>query len=254
MPARLMTKVADPTLNAWNRANGKLLAEGYLAVGSVPMWSTSLADYPDYTWLAAMDDWDYTSAYLFGRFNQPATDDPFVGVGFWWWETWMNHAGTGTAKFSFDADVCCGRVAANGDFCVDALSGSLKGGLFLCSTTGYTTDHSWSYENISWELGPFDGWENTGAVADSRLTDVLYGTWSIKYNTKLAPNSTGLPVWAEAAPGVALNANIAMVNAAIKALKPGAPFDRIVNIVANPAQISNPAGTVSAKFAAASGL
>lgn len=126
-------------------------------------------------------------------------------------DTWLN--GTGFGKYfipgdTVAGDVCCGldKVTTSYTPVLDTLSGNAKGGLFICTENGIdatpavvgTYDffdgdmHRWEDQFISYRLEtattyPADGWQNDlwqdGAV-DQATTDVISGTWSIKYNKK----------------------------------------------------------------------
>ena len=140
-------------------------------------------------------------------------------------DTWMNHAGIGKATVTTDAGfICCGMsVAAVSSVGLDSLTGNLKGGLFLCSENGYGylpaygafngglwedqffTRAPIPHDNIAgatWYnatqllVAPFtitpstldvdqaDIWQD-GEI-EQNVTDVIYGTFSIKRNNAIA--------------------------------------------------------------------
>lgn len=153
-----------------------------------------------------IDDYFYTSCYLFGQFNQPDWDydgqttiASDVKYRYFFADAWLNGAGFGKASYSSTLDACCGKGIAQGGLVLDTLSGNLKAGLYLCSLTGSDLLHAdiEDWEDQLWvdntvELdqdNKFDYWKKD-TWADGNLdlgtTDVGYGTWSIKRNTKLA--------------------------------------------------------------------
>lgn len=121
-------------------------------------------------------------------------------------DTWMNGAGIG--KWVKEADVttgdlCCGlkKQTAIGGKVLQSLTGNLKGGLFLCTENGVdaeNSDYVW-FDYVAWEdqfnceradsalkFSP-DSWQNDlwqDGTIEQETTDVLYGNWSIKLNTK----------------------------------------------------------------------
>ena len=119
-------------------------------------------------------------------------------------DTWMNGAGIGkyAVPTSTTGDLCCGlTTVTTSEIVLDTLTGNLKGGLFLCTENGVdakASAYSW-FDGIAWEdqfncarldvaatFAP-DAWQNDmwndGAV-DQATTDVIYGSWSIKWNRK----------------------------------------------------------------------
>lgn len=121
-------------------------------------------------------------------------------------DTWMNGAGIG--KWVKEADtttgeLCCGlkKQTTIGGKVLQSLTGNLKGGLFLCTENGIdaeAVDYNW-FDGIAWEdqfncerevpsvgFSP-DSWQNDlwqDGTIEQETTDVLYGNWSIKLNTK----------------------------------------------------------------------
>jgi len=123
-------------------------------------------------------------------------------------DTWMNGAGVGK-WFSRDGktttEYCCGiedeEIDSGDAKTLDTLAGNLKGGLFLCTENGIlarSKTYDW-FLNIEWEdqfntarlvgdkvvffVG--DAWENDlwqDGFVEQETTDVIYGTWSIKFN------------------------------------------------------------------------
>ena len=120
-------------------------------------------------------------------------------------DTWMNGAGFG--KYAVPSyttgDLCCGlTTVTTSEVILESLSGNLKGGLFLCTENGvdaksikykWFDDQAWEdqfaccrdEEGIDNASFSADVWQNDlwqdGAV-EQETTDVLFGTWSIKYN------------------------------------------------------------------------
>lgn len=173
--------------------------------------------------MSAYADYVWTSVYLFGQFNGPnwfKTGDvsPFDTFEAAWdtnlptelqlnWadkspvnffhDTWMNGAGIGkyAVPTSTTGDLCCGlTTTTTSEIVLDKLTGNLKGGLFLCTENGidakYNTDYRF-FDLVSWEdqfnCTRAPGWQNDmwndGAV-EQATTDVIYGSWSIKWNRK----------------------------------------------------------------------
>lgn len=119
-------------------------------------------------------------------------------------DTWMNGAGIGkyAVPTSTTGDLCCGlTTTTTSEIVLDTLTGNLKGGLFLCTENGIDAKHAdykW-FDNSDWEdqfncarlyvADKFSGdiWQNDmwndGAV-EQETTDVIYGSWSIKWNRK----------------------------------------------------------------------
>ena len=119
-------------------------------------------------------------------------------------DTWMNGAGIGKYAVPTETtgDLCCGLTeTTTSEIVLDTLTGNLKGGLFLCTENGIdakNTAYSW-FDGEAWEdqfncarldvaatFAP-DAWQNDmwndGAV-EQETTDVIYGSWSIKWNRK----------------------------------------------------------------------
>ena len=176
-----------------------------------------------------ISDYCWTSVYLFGEYNGPlfftglwdtaeaAIDtampadlqQPFVaGTSYFYHDTWMNGSGLGKYATGKATKPCCGMPAVVGKT-LDTLSGSVKGGIFLCTENG--TDLSAGYALIGglvWEDQFFSQrWDKAGAnpgawvgAGDSDQTDlwqdgdlelntrdIISGTWSLKFTTKLSP-------------------------------------------------------------------
>lgn len=131
-------------------------------------------------------------------------------------DTWMNGAGFGkwTKDFTKTPSAeCCGIIrkakTTGDDPILESLSGNLKGGIFLCTENGidvYDPDYAW-FDGLAWEdqfytkrldaavtFAP-DAWQNDlwqdGAV-EQETTDVVFGTWSIKLNTKFFATKGGI--------------------------------------------------------------
>jgi hypothetical protein len=194
--------------------------------------------------LSAISDYVWTSIYLFGQFNGPnwyqtAGASPFdafekawdnnlpTGIQTWnnattpktvinyYHDTWMNGAGVG--KFGTPdpvGELCCGLTKVNQNRIITQLSGSLKGGIFLCTENGIGVNsayYDWfdstpAVFNGAWEdqfaccrddprevltylgatfVAAGDKWQNDlwqDGPFEQETTDVVYGTWSIKYN------------------------------------------------------------------------
>ena len=208
--------------------------------------------------LYGIDDFFFTSAYLFGQYNQPSWANPTQVEEFG--DTWMNHAGFGKAAYFNNIKLCCGKGKGSAGIVLDNLAGSLKVGIYLCSENGEDDSHTYGFnrtglvEDQLWKAvavnnpAPFATY-NVGPVptamrkldmwSDGNLdlgtTDVGTGTWSIKRTTNLAaPALTAAelaiittataadPVhqWGLAAPTTTLPL-IQAIKGAFVALKPG---------------------------------
>ena len=167
----------------------------------------------EYAWDQVLPDWLKTGWVLAGDedlgryYTKAPVDRPN-----YFHDTWMNGAGVGkwfTKSGSSTVHFCCGiddeEVDAGEPKTLESLAGNLKGGLFLCTENGiyarkrvgadvYTYD--W-FRDIEWEdqfntarLTPAqffadDIWQNDlwqDGFMEQETTDVIYGTWSIKYN------------------------------------------------------------------------
>lgn len=157
-------------------------------IGSIQTSGSKLAQ--------GIDDYFFTSCYLFGKYNQPDWSfdtDGASSVQYRWFfaDAWLNGAGLGKASYSSEG--CCGRTGAG--YVLDSLTGNLKAGLYLCGLSGATApEHNYLY--VFGEQIWAENWKNavSGAPhanqadtwADGELdlgtTDVGYGTWSIKRN------------------------------------------------------------------------
>ena len=173
-----------------------------------------------------IDDYFFTSCYLFGQYNQPDWNfdtDGASSVQYRWFfaDAWLNGAGLGKAGYSSKA--CCGRKTAG--YVLESLTGNLKAGLYLCGLSGSDLDHD--YLNVFGEQIWAETWKNAWSGtphqntadtwADGELdlgtTDVGYGTWSIKRNAKFAGVSikdTELPAgnWVDTDQNGKLNASV----------------------------------------------
>ena len=109
--------------------------------------------------MASIQDYLWTSFYLFGKYNAP---EWFAvgGVSIWtvaqaaidgnmdasvvtgtaglpfYHDTWMNGGGIGKYTIANGGDICCGMDSTFSGETLDSLSGNLKGGLFLCTENG----------------------------------------------------------------------------------------------------------------------
>lgn len=224
MPAQLDVKTSiTSTKTKGATTTNKLVAEAYLYAGpfaSAPdtftPWDPSQDDGLDYLFnngaAIGAGPRSYgtvgSTLYMFGQHNtynrfdntlaQPATICAFG-------DSWLNGAGFGVGDSSSTA--CCGWGAVEGKF--KSISGSLKGGLFLCSIGGYPANSPAGYFALGLEdafrsdvgnaLGkavqgddpaadlPFD--ENLWADGDIALstTDVVSGSWTLKPSKKFDP-------------------------------------------------------------------
>ncbi len=228
MPAQLDVKTALTSVKGTGSTiKTKVVAEAYFYAGP-------FAAFPDTfnPWDAAYDDGaDYmlnngaangaagvraygtvgSTIYLFGQHN---TYNRYSNAGalpagsiLAFGDAWMNGAGFG--KGSGSTTLCCGWGAVDGGF--GAVSGNLKGGLFLCSISGYPANTALGYFALGLEdvfksdVGaanlakvvqgddpavtedPAD--EVTWADGDIALstTDVVSGSWTLKPSAKLDP-------------------------------------------------------------------
>ena len=159
-----------------------------------------------------IDDYWFTSAYLFGQFNQPAWNLSTVEE---YADSWLNCAGFGKAGYlPGKIKACCGRDLGSKAtaYAIKQLSGTLKAGIYLCTENGDDSSHSailqrtgvledqlWlSVRENSW-VNDVDAnyWGLDGAYAlvkqdiwadgnlDLATTDVGSGSWSIKATTAL---------------------------------------------------------------------
>ena len=205
------------------------------AVGQAGMFA-----YADYVW---------TSCFLLGRYNGPnyfyneIFVPPFADFELAWdrnlpetlqvgfldpgeydntnWrsffhDTWMNGAGIGkyiVPGKTVSGDVCCGLQSSTTTYpaILSTLTGSLKGGIFICTDNGidsknrdYRFFDQWDGGRAAWDsqffsgrlvsaLGDaqdyaadkwqFDLWQD--GSAEQETTDVIFGNWAIKRTTKL---------------------------------------------------------------------
>ena len=158
---------------------------------------------------AVIDDYWFTSCYLFGQYNQPSWEGYDIEE---FGDAWLNHAGFGKAAYANNVKLCCGRQSGKAGTVLDSLSGHVKAGLFLCSENGENEAHSLGVartglaEDQLWagvkdndptlssvytsgtrpnpNMQVLDVWADGGL--DLRTTDVGYGTWSIKRITTLS--------------------------------------------------------------------
>ena len=245
MPAQLDVKTAITSVStSGTTTKTKVVAEAYFYAGP-------FASFPDANnaWDATFDDGvDYmfnngaangaagvraygtvgSTLFLFGQHN---TYNRFTNAGtlpagsiLAFGDAWMNGAGFG--KGSGKTTLCCGWGAVDGGF--GAISGNLKGGLFLCSISGYPANTALGYFALGLEdvfksdvgnaLGkavqgdlavaedPED--EVTWADGDIALStsDVVSGTWTLKPAARLeavsltAAEQAFFPSWPACAP------------------------------------------------------
>ena len=132
-------------------------------------------------------------------------DNP-VYINNYYHDTWMNGAGVGKWIKPADKDLgkrCCGLkpTKLQYDRILDTLTGGLKGGIFLCTENGIDAEGDWYqwWDGYAWEdqfntarvygtaLFARDSWQNDlwqDGFIELEVTDVVYGTWTIKYNSK----------------------------------------------------------------------
>ena len=98
-----------------------------------------------------IDDYFFTSCYLFGQYNQPTwygTQDGSVMIQEFA-DCWLNGAGIGKAQFVKGAGTaCCGKaiVTRQASFTLASLAGNLKAGIFLCTENGEDNAHSMDFD------------------------------------------------------------------------------------------------------------
>lgn len=146
-----------------------------------------------------IDDYWFTSCYLFGKYNQPDWNfvkDGASSVLYRWFfaDAWLNGAGLGKASYSSEG--CCGRTEAG--YVLESLTGNLKAGLYLCGLSGSMAPRhqylfvfgeqiwaeTWTEDAGHMRANKADTWAD--GELDLGTTDVGYGTWSIKRNAKFA--------------------------------------------------------------------
>jgi len=152
--------------------------------------------------------WDANLPAGIATWNNATTPKTVVN---YFHDTWMNGAGIG--KYGTPdpvGDLCCGLTKVNQNRIITQLSGNLKGGIFLCTENGIGVNSS-QYDwfdawNGAWEdqfaccsdeprenppylgatfVAAGDKWQNDlwqDGPFEQETTDVVYGTWSIKYN------------------------------------------------------------------------
>lgn len=147
-----------------------------------------------------IDDYFYTSCYLFGQYNEPdwnydgTNKASLMQFRYFFADAWLNGAGFGKAAYGDNITVCCGRKAGSAGYELTSLSGNLKAGLFLCGFSGSNLAHDYIYlfEDQLWvnqwnddlrDVDVADTWAD--GDLDLGTTDVGFGTWSIKINKKL---------------------------------------------------------------------
>lgn len=212
-----------------------------------------------------IDDYWFTSCFLFGMYNQPSWRGAVLEE---FSDAWMNLAGLGRARFFNDIETCCGQATGNAGVVLDTLNGSVKAGFYLCSENGDNSAHTYLgfrhgfVEDQLWldaltnddtiDPGVADGvtyapngvflqkidlW--TDGNLDTRSTDVGYGTFTLRRTTRLntvaltdAERNTITTTWALAAP--------AATTPLLEAIK-GAmlTLDRNANLFGNPVRGNN---------------
>ena len=195
----------------WDQQRDPLRFDTWDEMTNCPPWlvgdNTRTCDF-------GIDDYFFTSCYLFGKLNQPTRYDDNAIQEFA--DFWMNGAGIGN----------CDHSRADHVWLLKSLSGNLMAGLYLCVENGEDVEHELDFRR----MGLFEDQFWQGIVANSygkislrdddfgcawyrreeredddyssrflpkqdiwalgdldlRTTDVAYGTWSIKRNDKLA--------------------------------------------------------------------
>ena len=201
--------------------------------------------------MAMIQDYVWQSCYLFGEYNGP--DYEGRNLAAWWqaaqtaidgvfeadmqiatavpgWtgtyyfhDTWMNGSGFGKFIRDVSAGTCCGFSGTSATALLNTLSGSLKGGLFLCTYEGLLhTSYTSNGQVITW-LNLVQDWEDQwftplanpvqdqnyvgdqdqrdlwqDGFAELNTTDIITGTWSIKRR------ANNIPVAALTVPEVSL--------------------------------------------------
>ena len=223
MPAQLDVKSTVTRVTAGGGITRSTMAyEAYFYAGP---FASAADDVGNTTWTASQDDGlDYlfyggavaapgvgtrsygtfgSTLYLFGQHNTYTRWDntgaqPAVCA---FGDAWLNGAGFGSGTATGTA--CCGWGTVAGGF--NSISGNLKGGLFLCSISGYPANSILGYFALGLEdlyrsdvgntlskavqgdlaaaEAVFD--ENLWADGDIALntTDVASGTWTLKRRT-----------------------------------------------------------------------
>ena len=178
-----------------------------------------------------IDDYFFTSCYLFGKYNRPTRNGSGDADVVEFADCWLNGAGIGKAEFVKGAS----KSMRLGDFKVKTLNGNLKAGLYLCHENGEDEGHamdldstglfedqfwnsirdnSYAYLDIDGKVDDIYAWYRRNVVPedgdveghtwmvkrdiwadgnlDLRTTDVGYGTWSIKLNANFASKAGAL--------------------------------------------------------------
>lgn len=118
----------------------------------------------------------FGTRFLFGMYNDstrlPVVDtDGNVVITYKFFDAWLDASGFGKATNVGPNQSGCSLGTA-GYACLDSLSGSVIGGLYICYGNG-------SPLTPDWETVLCATWEGT--------TDVITGTWSIKRTSKVLP-------------------------------------------------------------------
>ena len=189
--------------------------------------------------MSAIADYVWTSVFLFGRYNGPNWYDdvlngagPFdnfeaawdgnlplgLQIGFayfhpYYHDTWMNGSGFGkyTTPSKTTGGLCCGLKSKTvSTIILESLSGSVKGGLFLCTENAIDAEADvydfFDGDTVRWEdqfntarLVPgatfADGFQNdmwNDGPLEMETSDIITGTWTIKYNTKFFSATGGI--------------------------------------------------------------
>lgn len=160
----------------------------------------------EYAWDQSLPNWLKTGWVKVGGDEDHYYTKPPVDRPNYFHDTWMNGAGVGkwfTKDGKTTVHYCCGiedeEIDAGEPKTLESLAGNLKGGLFLCTENGInarSTTYDW-FRLIEWEdqfntarITPAqffadDVWQNDlwqDGFMEQETTDVIYGTWSIKFN------------------------------------------------------------------------
>ena len=165
--------------------------------------------------IAMIQDYVWTSCYLFGEYNGPDYDGRNVNPGWWqaiqtaidagfeagvslnaltgtwageyyFHDTWMNGSGFGKFVRDSQSGTCCGFSGSSTAARLSNLSGNLKGGLFLCTYEGliHGAGAAWLNGVNTWEDqwftpaagGAIDAFGRTRPWTVAQYTDGTTGT------------------------------------------------------------------------------
>ena len=176
-----------------------------------------------------IDDYFFTSCYLFGKYNQPTRNGSQDIAEFA--DCWLNGAGIGKAEL-VKGKIVAGCVKSGStlpSFMVKSLNGNLKAGIYLCTENGEDEnrsmdlnrtglfedqfwssirDNSYAYFNINAETDDIYAWYRRNIVPEDG--DVASHTWMVKRdiwadgNLDLRTTDVGYGTWS-----IKLNTNFA---------------------------------------------